>query len=204
MRGQQNNAVLTAISFEPFPDLALEHRVPQHDPSFIEHEQAGLADKRLFNPVEQVIQHRNQVGLTHFHEAFDLEHHKPGQLQIIGLGIEQVAQGTEFGVMAQRLFQLLILNHMPKICQAAHVLRVMAQGIQGLVNSVSVPRQDRHLLQLSQVGNPIGCKSKFFLRLVNTLERGKGEGITANVVVISIGSSCQGIHGQALVKDKDG
>ena len=174
--------------------------MPQHDPRLVQHEQAGLACKAVFNTVEQIEQHRNQVDLAHLHECFDLKDSEAGQGQSVFLGVQQVPHCACPGVMPERLLHLIVLQCVPEIGERAHFARVVRQGLQCQMDSVPVFGQYLQILQLGQARDPFRRKGELLVRGVDILERCKGQVATANIVVITANRLGQRVHGQPLVE----
>ena len=59
---------------------------------------------------------------------------------MIRLGIEQVSHGTRPGVMLEPFLDVLILDQIHKVGQAAHTLRAITQEAHGLVDDIAISR----------------------------------------------------------------
>ena len=137
MCGENDRAVGLAHNLEPFTYLGPEHRVPEHNPGLIQHQNGGRTVQGLFNAPEQIGQHRHKVFVAQVHEVFDFEDHEARKVQVVRVSVQQSPHGPLHAVMLDGLFDLPVLHHVVETGQGTQMRRVGSQRLHGCVNGVA-------------------------------------------------------------------
>ena len=99
----------------------------EHYPGLVEQQIGGLALQRSFEAAEQVEQDRDRGLLLQCHQLLDLEDHEMRLGKPVFLGVEQLAEHTFQGVVAQRRANRLVLNLGHEMRQRAVIRRAQQQ-----------------------------------------------------------------------------
>src|SRR6185437_4396478 len=167
---QHDGRVLLAQSEQPLMDARSEQRVHQRHPRFVDLDQRRTSIESAFDTAEEVEKNWNGDSIVQRQQMLQLEYFEAGRLEIIGVGVAQLAVVTGDGVRSQCRGKRLMLDLDRQLCQRAMPRLIAREQFETSIDARTKLRCDRQSLKPNDDLNPVGRPCAFG-RLVNRGER---------------------------------